>query len=367
MEDDVTTTTDTERTDALVERLFGATVGALELLSIHLGGSLGLYDELAGGEPLTPPALAERAGIDRRYAREWLEQQAVAGFLEVENDAGDANQRVYRLPAEHATVLADRVNGSYLAPFGSLLAGIGEALPQVVEAYRSGGGVPYAEYGAAFRHGQGAINRPAFTRELPRAWLPSVADVHVRLQAEPPARVAELGCGQGWASLGVAQAYPSVRVDGFDLDEASIEEARAAAARAGLGDRVRFEVRDAAELAADGPYDLILILETLHDLARPVEALAAARTALADGGSVLVGDERVAERFTAPGDEVERMMYGWSVLHCLPTQLVEQASAATGTVMRADAVRGFAEAAGLARVEVLPIENDLFRFYRLRP
>jgi 2-polyprenyl-3-methyl-5-hydroxy-6-metoxy-1,4-benzoquinol methylase len=363
----VTEAMNAERTDALVERLFGATVGALELLSIHVGSALSLYDPLAGGEALTPSALAERAGIDVRYAREWLEQQAVAGFLEVDGAERSADERAYRLPAEHAPVLADRADLSHLAPFGSLLAGIGEALPLVLDAYRSGGGVPYARYGAAFRHGQGAINRPAFTHELPGAWLPAIADVHRRLQAEPPARVAELGSGQGWASLAVAQAYPAVRVDGFDLDEASVEEARAAADRAGVADRVRFEVRDAAELGSEEPYDLILILETLHDLARPVEALAAARAALAPDGSVVVADERVAEQFTAPGDEVERMMYGWSVLHCLPTQLVEQPSAATGTVMRADTVRAFAEAAGLTRSEVLPIENDLFRFYRLRP
>jgi hypothetical protein len=111
----------------------------------------------------------------------------------------------------------------------------------------------------------------------------------------------------------------------------------------------------------------VLILEALHDLPRPVEALAGARAALAPGGSVLVADERVADRFTAPGDEVERMMYGWSVLHCLPTQLVEQPSAALGTVLRADTVRGLGEAAGFSTVDVLAIENDFFRFYRLRP
>jgi len=96
-----------------------------------------------------------------------------------------------------------------------------------------------------------------------------------------------------------------------------------------------------------------------------VEALAAARAALADGGTVLIVDESVADSVTAPGEEVERMMYGWSVVHCLPTQLVEEPSAATGTVMRADTVREFARAAGFAGVEVLPVENDFFRLYRL--
>jgi 2-polyprenyl-3-methyl-5-hydroxy-6-metoxy-1,4-benzoquinol methylase len=356
---------DSRTTDALVERLFGSTVGALELLSVHLGSTLGLYDALLAGDGLTPPELADRAGIGARYAREWLEQQAVAGLVTVDEAAAAEDERRYRLPAAHAPVLADPEHLAYVAPFGALLAGVGEALPKLVEAYRTGGGVPYADYGAAFRGGQGAINRPAYTHDLPGSWLPALADVHERLLAEPPGRVAEIGCGQGWAALAVSRAYPRVRVDGFDLDDASIEEAAANADEAGLGDRVRFELRDATGLAAAGPYDLILILESLHDFAQPVEALAGAKAALTPAGSIFVADERVADRFTAPGDEVERVMYGWSVLHCLPTQLVDSPTAATGTVMRTDTVRAYAEAAGLA-LEVVPVENDFFRFYRLR-
>ena len=59
------------------------------------------------------------------------------------------------------------------------------------------------------------------------------------------------------------------------------------------------------------------------------------------------------------------MMYGWSIVHCLPTQLVEQPSAATGTVMQPETLRRYAAEAGFGRIEVLPVENDLFRFYRL--
>ena len=129
---------------------------------------------------------------------------------------------------------------------------------------------------------------------------------------------------------------------------------------------MRFAEGDAAALAG-GPYDLVLILETLHDLPRPVDALRAARAATAPGGAVLVVDERVADDFIAPGDEVERAMYGWSVTHCLPTQLVDEPSAAIGTVIRAGTVRECASEAGFAAVEVLPVENDFFRLYRLRP
>jgi ubiquinone/menaquinone biosynthesis C-methylase UbiE len=177
--------------------------------------------------------------------------------------------------------------------------------------------------------------------------------------------VADVGCGQGFASVAVARAFLGAHVDGLDADPASIADARAHAREAGVDGRVRFIEADAADLAAHGPYDLVLILESLHDMADPAAALAAARAALAPGGTVLVVDERVAEEFHAPGDEVERTMYGWSVTHCLPSSLAEQPSAAIGTVMRPHTVRDLAGRAGYGGVEVLPVENDFFRLYRL--
>ena len=149
-------TTAQDRRDALVERLFGATIGALELFGVYLGDRLGLYAALAGADALDPDELARRAGIAPRYAREWLEQQAVAGILDVEDAEGGT--RRFRLSAEHAEVLIDAEGPNYLAPFASLLAGIGGVLPDVVDAYRTGGGVPFSEYGADLRDGQAAMN-----------------------------------------------------------------------------------------------------------------------------------------------------------------------------------------------------------------
>jgi SAM-dependent methyltransferase len=354
-----------DRTDALAERLIGATLGALELYAVYLGTELGLYRALDEDGPLVSHELAEITGIAPRYAREWLEQQAVAGLIEVEDTGAAPAERRYALAADQARVLVDHEDAAHVAPFAHMLAGIGRVLPEVVEAYRTGGGVPYEAYGRDFRHGQGHVNRPAFTHELPCEWLASMPDVLARLETGRPARVADVGCGQGWSTIAVAQEFLYAQVDGLDLDPGSIADARRHAEEAGLNGRLRFLEGDAEGLPAHGPYDLILLLEALHDLARPVDALAAARAALTDGGTVLVVDERVAERFTAPGDEVDRMMYGWSVAHCLPSQLAEEPSAATGTVMRPDAVRDYAAAAGFSDVEVLPVENHFFRLYRL--
>jgi cyclopropane fatty-acyl-phospholipid synthase-like methyltransferase len=151
-----------------------------------------------------------------------------------------------------------------------------------------------------------------------------------------PARVADLGCGVGWSSIGIARAYPKARVDGFDLDAASVELAKQnlEAEDTTVRERVSFELRDAADPANAGTYDLVTIFEALHDMSQPVAALRATKQMPTPGGSVLVVDERVAARFTAPGDEIERLMYGWSFLHCLPAGMADQPSAATGTVMR---------------------------------
>jgi len=357
------TTTTTDRSEILVERLFGATIDALELYAVYLGAELGLYRALDEHGALTAPELAARAGIAERYAREWLEQQAVAGLLDVEDAAAGAADRRYRLPADHARVLASADDPAHVAPFAHMIAGIGGVIGRVADAYRTGGGVPYADYGPAFRHGQGHINRPAFVHDLTTGWMDALPDVRARL-LERGGRVADVGCGQGFSAIAMARAFPRAHVDGFDADAASIRDARRHAAEAGV-EGVAFVAGDATAVRDRGPYDLVLVLETLHDLARPVEALAAIRESLAEGGAALVVDERVAESFTAPGDETERMMYGWSVTHCLPTQLVEEPSAATGTVMRSETLQRYATEAGYRHVAVLPVPNDLFRLYRL--
>ena len=354
----MTTTT----TTTLDQRVLDAAIGALELFGIHLGSRLGLYDALLGGAG-TVDELAAAAGIAPRYAQEWLEQQAVAGVLAVDDVTADAGTRRYILPEANVGVVADPLALDHMAPLASLVVGIAAALDDVMDAYRTGAGVPYARYGDAFRQGQGAINRPAFTSALVQEWLPALGPAVERLATG--GRLADLGCGQGWSTIAVARAFPSAEVWGVDSDAASIAEANAAAVEHGVN--VRFECADAGTLAAAGPFDVVTLLEALHDLARPVEVLAAARAALAADGVLLVADEAVAPAFTAPGDELERMMYGWSITHCLPAAMAEQPSAAIGTVIRESTVRDLATRAGFSGVDVLDVDGGFFRLYALRP
>jgi 2-polyprenyl-3-methyl-5-hydroxy-6-metoxy-1,4-benzoquinol methylase len=345
---------------AVDERLVEAAVGTLELFGVHLGRRLGLYEVLREHGRSTSAELAAAAGIHDRYAREWCEQQAVAGFLIVDDPAQPAASRRYRLPADHVGALADPEDPAHVAPLAEMVIGIAGALGEVAQAYRSGAGVPYPRYGAEFRLGQGGVNRPVLSSELTGSWLPAMPDLHERL-SRPGARIADVGCGHGWSTVALADRYPAAEVVGYDNDPASVAEARAHAG----GSRTRFVTADAADLAGEGPFDAVLLLECLHDMARPVEALAACRKALADGGVVVVADENVADVFTAPGDLVERMMYGWSISHCLPVAMTEQPSAAVGTVLRPGGLDELARAAGFAGTGTVAVDGGFLRLYRL--
>jgi 2-polyprenyl-3-methyl-5-hydroxy-6-metoxy-1,4-benzoquinol methylase len=356
---------DTAQVEAFSGQLFMAGLGALELLSVELGLRLGLYEALAGHGPTTVAELASATGIAERYAQEWLEQQAVSGTLDVDDVERAPGDRTYTLPPAHAHVLLDPDSPANTTPVAGFVAAGGRILPMVADAFRRGGGVPYADY--EVHDLQAAFTRPAFKQSLVQEWLPALADIQCRLDAGEALRIAEIGCGEGMAAIAIAAAYPRVRVDGFDIDDASVAAARKLASEAGVGDRVRFEVWDASGKAQTPAhrYDLVMAIEMLHDTSDPIGILRTMRSLRAEGGEVLVVDERVADAFTAPGDEIERFMYVASVLHCLPVGMVDEGSAATGTVIRADTVRRYAAAAGFGSVAVLPVEHPQFRLYRL--
>jgi 2-polyprenyl-3-methyl-5-hydroxy-6-metoxy-1,4-benzoquinol methylase len=348
----------------LAERLFQSGLATFDLFTVYLGDRLGLYRALHEGGPATPAELAERTGCFERYIREWLEQQAVTGFLEVDDPFAEAGARRYRISPEHAEVLVDEGNLDYEAHKGIDFVRAARPLPELVEAFRTGHALAPLPWEP---DGRSEFNRARFLNLLGKEWLPSIPPVHERLAAEPPARVADLGCGTGWSSIAMALAYPTIRVEGFDLDEVVVTRAASNAAQAGVADRVRFRVVDVAKLGAEDPHDLVTVFEALHDMALPVEALGVARRLLAPGGSAVVADERVGDAFALPTPEQERYAYGWSVVSCLPTSMTEPGAAGTGAVMRPATLRAYAIEAGFSDVEALDVDDLEWRFYRLVP
>ncbi|WP_234983366.1 class I SAM-dependent methyltransferase [Demequina sp. NBRC 110053] len=344
--------------DDWTEHVFGAALGAIDILAIHLGDRLGWYRALASAGPLTADELADRTGTHPRYAREWLEQQSTSGYLEA--DGGLPTR--FSLPPGAAEALTDERSLAYISPLARMLVGAATHMPALLDAYRTGHGVSWDQMGDDARWSQAAMNRPWFEQMLAGA-LEGVPDVHGVL-GRADAVIADVACGAGWSSIALADAYPAARIVGIDIDEPSIERARENAAAAGLADRVTFRPGDA--LAVDGTYDAIFIFEALHDMPRPVEVLEAMRRAVKPDGVVVVMDEAVGDGGPTPGDDVERLMYGFSLFVCLPDGMSSQPSVGTGTVMRPSTLKGYALEAGFADVTTLPIEDfGFFRFYQL--
>jgi SAM-dependent methyltransferase len=352
--------------DAFAERIFGAVLGAQLTQAIDLGDRLGWYRALADGGPATSGELAARTGSAERYAREWLEHQAACGVLTVDDAGAPPDERRFALPAAHAAVLADHDSVAFMTPVARFTTASGQAIDRIADAYRTGGGVSGAELGDDAREAQAAANRPLFLHRLGQELLPQAADVHARLQRA--SRIADVGCGYGWSSVGLARAYPGVAVDGYDVDEPSVAAARRNADEAGVADRVAFTSDDVGGLGDDrvGAYDAVFAFECVHDMSDPVTVLAAMRRMVAPDGVVVVMDERAEDAFSAPAPEVEQLLYGYSLMCCLGDGLSYQPSVGTGTVMRTDTFTEYAQAAGFTAVDVLPIEDDFFRFYLLR-
>jgi SAM-dependent methyltransferase len=360
-----TTQAEPEAIEAMAGRLFSDALGAFHMGSVYLGVKLGLFRALCQAGAATAADLAAATGLDPWYVREWLQAEATSGLVSTDGD--DLGTARFSLAPGVQETLVEETHPAYVGGLPLAVAAVGGVLPALLDAVHTGAGVPYSAYGADAVEAQAALNRPAFVNSLVAEWLPQIPGALQRLSdTSRPARVADVGCGVGWAAIELARAFPHVVVDGFDADEESVSQARRRAAERGVSDRVTFEVVDAASGGGYGErrYDLVLFFECVHDMAHPTQALAAARRAVTDEGTVVVMDERVGDTLR-PGDPTETFFATASVLWCLPQSRVDPDSEAPGTVMRPATFTAIARRAGWAGVDVLPIEHPFWRFYRL--
>jgi 2-polyprenyl-3-methyl-5-hydroxy-6-metoxy-1,4-benzoquinol methylase len=351
--------------EELSGRLFTAGVAALELSNIHIGNVLGLYRAL-DGKQLTSAELAAATGCAERYIREWCQAMAVSGFLTASTK--DAATARFGLADGVREVLIDELSPAYLAPLAQCAASVGGVLPALIDAFHTGEGVPYAAYGLGAVSAQAALNRPAYANDLVSSWIPAVPGLAERLaDTANPVTVADLGCGAGWAAIETAKAYPHVRVDGYDADEASIAQARHNAQEHGVADRVRFEVSDLSEADdTQPPYEIAYMFECLHDMADPDGVLRATRQRMAPGGTLLIMEERTDdELIVSSEDPVQSFFAHVSPLWCVPQGLVGENPHPVGTVIRAAVVRQLASDAGFQETADVGIEHPFWRFFRV--
>ena len=350
---------DHEKIEAFVGRVLTDTSASMITMLCAVGDRLGLFRDLAANGPATSAELAARAGIDERYAREWLGALAATGYLSYE-PAGS----VFTLPPEHAPALAEEGGPYFFGGVHQMLTGLGGALDPLVQSFRSGGGVPQSAYGADWWDGMERFTAAWFENLLLQQWLPLVPAARDRL--EQGAAVADVGCGRGRALIKLAQAYPASRFVGYDAFAPQVDAAAAHAREAEVDDRVRFECRDASKGLPER-YDVITTFDVIHDAADPLGVLQAIRAALSDDGVYLCLDINCSDRLEQNAGPLGAMFLSFSVLYCMTTSLAQD-GAGLGTLgLHEPKVRELCAAAGFSSVRRVEMDDPFNSLYEIRP
>jgi SAM-dependent methyltransferase len=334
---------DHDKLHAFAMKMLGDLGGAMSVPTARLGFRLGLFDALAEG-PATAGELARRAGgLHERYVREWALAQAANGYV----DFDPAADR-FSLNPEQQMVFVNRDSPVYLAGAFECVPAMIEAEPKVEQCFRHGTGVRWGDDSGCLFCATGAFFRPGYVNNIVQAWIPALGGVEDRLKAG--AKVADIGCGVGFSTLLMAEAYPDSEFVGFDFHEPSVEAARRHAAEHGLGDRVRFELSPAKEIAETG-FDLITMFDCLHDMGDPRGCAKHMREILAPGGSWMIVEPIAGD---SPEDNmtvVGRLFYNASTMICVPTSLDQEVGEGLGAQAGEAKLREVILAGGFDTVE----------------
>ena len=315
-------TIDEDRLHAFVGKMLGDLGGGMSVSTVRLGFRLGLFDALAEA-PATASELASRAGgLHARYVREWALAQAANGYI----DYDPASER-FSLSPEQAMVFVDPASPVYLAGAFELIAAMIEAEPKVEQCFRRGTGVRWGDHAGCLFCATGAFFRPGYVNNIVQKWIPALEGAEAKLRRG--AKGADVGCGVGFSTLLMADAYPESAFVGFDFHAPSIDEARRHAAGHGYGDRVRFEVAPAKDIAEEG-FDLITMYDCLHDMGDPRGCAAHMRRILAPGGHWMIVEPIAGDAPAQNMNPVGRLYYNASTMICVPTSLDQEVGEALG-------------------------------------
>ena len=313
---------DEEKLQQFVGKALAEMGAGMNVALVVIGDKLGLYQAMAGAGPLTSAELAEQTGTSERYVREWLNAQAAGGYVTY-----DPATKTYTLPPEQASCLADESSPTFLPGAFQVIAAVLKDEPKIADAFRSGEGVGWHEHDPGLFEGTERFFRPNYAAHLTTQWIPALDGVEENLRRG--ARVADVGCGHGASTILMAQAYPRSKFVGFDFHEPSISWARKAASRAGVADRVHFEV--AASKSYPGTdFDLVAFFDCLHDMGDPVGAARHVRASLANGGTWMIVEPFAHDHVEKNLNPVGRMFYAASTLICTPASLAQEVGLALG-------------------------------------
>jgi 2-polyprenyl-3-methyl-5-hydroxy-6-metoxy-1,4-benzoquinol methylase len=329
--------------NVLIGKMLGDLGGAFSIPTVRLGYRLGLFDSLHKDGSATSGELAARTGLAERYVREWALAQAANGYVMLNTATGR-----FSLTPEQAMVFAVKDSPVYLEGAFDLGAAMVEGQPKVEAAFRTGDGVAWGESSGCLFCAVGAFFRPGYVNAIAQSWLPAVEGAVPKLKAG--AKVADIGCGVGFSTLLMAQAFPKSRLIGYDFHAPSIEQANAHAKAHGLADRVRFETA-AAKAITERDFDLVTMFDCLHDMGDPRGSAAHVRSLLKPDAPWMIVEPIAGDK---PGDNVgnpvSRLYYNASTMICVPTSLAQEVGQALGAQAGEAKLTEVLKSAGFSRV-----------------
>ncbi len=347
---------DGQRVREFAGQLMGLYTGGILSLMVDLGYKTGLFDA-AAKRPGTSQEIAERAGLNERYVREWLGAMTTGGIFEY-----DAASSAYSLPAEHAFCLTG-VHGLNLAPMSQMVAHLGKHVHKVADAFENGGGVPYSEFRPEFTEVMDSMGRRRYDALLISGYLPAARGLQERLLEG--IRVADIGCGSGHCINIMAREYPNSSFVGYDIAEDAIAMGNAEAKEMGLSN-ARLEVIDVTELPSEPKFDLITAFDAIHDQVDPATVLRRVSDALAPDGTFLMIDIKASSNVEENvGNPTAPFLYGVSVMHCMTVSLASD-GAGLGTVWGEQLARRMLADARFTSVEVSDAPDPLNSIYVCR-
>jgi len=334
---------DEAKLNAFMGRFVGDLGAVMHAATVVVGDQLGLYKKLAE-KPAQVDELARRTETDPRYLREWLSAQAASGYVQY-----DPASQTFSLSEEQAFALAQEGSPAFIPGAFQIAVAQFKAIPKMAAAMRTGLGLGWHEHDSSLFHGTERFFRPGYAANLVGQWIPALDGVQARLEAG--ARVADVGCGHGASTIIMAEAFPASTFVGFDYHAPSIEVARASAAKAGVGDRVRFEVATAKDFPGRD-YDLVAVFDCLHDMGDPAGAAAHVRHSLKPDGSWLIVEPFANDRLEDNLNPVGRIFYSASTFICTPASRAQEGGACLGAQ------------AGQARIGRVVADGGFTRFRR---
>lgn len=331
---------DMDKLNAFIGKFVTDLGAAVHSGMVVIGEKLGLYKALASG-PLSSAELAAKTQTDERYVREWLASQAAGGYVtynEVTNQ--------FSLSEEQAFTLANEDSPAYLPGAFELALGSLAAVPRIADSFRTGAGMGWGEHVDGVFHGCEKFFRPGYAANLVSAWIPALHDVKGKLEAG--ARVADVGCGKGASTLLMAQAFPKSKFFGFDYHDKSIEGARESARKAGVTDRISFEVTGADGYPGQN-YDLVTVFDCLHDMGDPIGAARHVRQSLAKDGTWMIVEPYANDQLKDNLNPVGRVYYSFSTLLCTPCSRSQEVGLCLGAQAGEKRIQEVVTAAGFTR------------------